>query len=85
MPKAEEGKYRLIQHWSYPEGESIMMGSIDRIAQCITHASFDEAVKSVVNVGKGAFMAKADVESAFRLLPVHPRDFCLLGIKVNYF
>ena len=30
-------------------------------------------------------MAKADVESAFRLLPVHPRDFCLLGMKVNYF
>ena len=62
-----------------------MMGSIDRIAQCITHASFDEAVKSVVNVRKGAFMAKSDVESDFRLLPVHPRDFCLLGMKVNHF
>lgn len=24
-------------------------------------------------------MAKADIESAFRLLPVHPEDFCLLG------
>ena len=59
-----------------------MMGSIDRIAQYITHASFDEAVKSVVNVRKGAFMAKADVESDFRLFPVHPRDFCLLGISI---
>ena len=39
------------------------------------YASFDEAVKLVVNMGKGAFMAKAVVESAFRLLPVHPRVF----------
>ena len=26
VPKAEEGKYRLIQHLSYPEGESINDG-----------------------------------------------------------
>ena len=49
------------------------------------YASFDEVVKLVVNVGKGAFMAKADVESAFRLLPVHPSDLCLLSMKVNDF
>ena len=36
-------------------------------------------------MGKGAFMAKADMESVFRLLPVHPRHFCLLGITVNDF
>ena len=30
-------------------------------------------------------MAKADMESVFRLLPVHPRDFCLLGMTVNDF
>ena len=83
-PKAEEGKYRLIQHLSYPEGESINDG-IDRSYCTVHYASFDEAVKLVVDVGKGAFMAKADVESAFRLLPVHPRDFCLLGMKVNDF
>ena len=53
---------------------------------CTVHyASSDEVVKLVVHVGKGAFMAKADIESAFRLLPVHPRDFCLLGMKVNDF
>ena len=49
------------------------------------YASFDEAVKLVVNVGKGAFMTKADMESAFRLLPVIQGIFCLLGIKVTIF
>ena len=74
----------MIQHLSYPEGESINDG-IDRSYCTVHYASFDEAVKLVVEVGKGAFMAKADVESALRLLPVHPRDFCLLGMKVNDF
>lgn len=26
-------------------------------------------------------MAKVDIESAFRLLPFHPQDFCLLGFQ----
>lgn len=29
----------------------------------------------------GSFMAKTDIESAFRILPVHPDDFSLLGFK----
>ena len=49
------------------------------------YASFYEAVKLVVNVGKGAFMTKADMESAFRLLPVIQGILCLLGIMVTIF
>lgn len=26
-------------------------------------------------------MAKVDIESAFRLLPIHPEDFCQLGFQ----
>ena len=70
-PMAEEEKYRLIQHFSYPEGESINDG-IDRLYCTVHYASFDEALK-------GTFMAKADVESTFRLLPIHSKDFCLLA------
>ncbi|XP_077182618.1 uncharacterized protein LOC143832292 [Paroedura picta] len=29
----------------------------------------------------GALLAKADIQSAFRLLPIHPEDFDLLGIE----
>ena len=28
-------------------------------------------------------MAKADIESAFRLLPVHPNDFALVSLKLD--
>ena len=35
----------------------------------------------VQNLGPGARLAKADIKSAFRLLPVSPFDFELLGFK----
>ena len=31
--------------------------------------------------GPGCFMAKTDVKSAFRIIPIHPNDFALLGMK----
>ena len=33
--------------------------------------------------GPGAMLAKCDIESAFRLLPIHPQDFWLLGFQFN--
>ena len=62
VPKSEPGKYRLIQHLSYPDGSSINDG-IDRDMCTVHYTSFDEAVKLVVSAGKGALMAKADIES----------------------
>lgn len=31
--------------------------------------------------GEGAFLAKTDIKSAFRLLPVSPGDFDRLGLR----
>lgn len=36
-------------------------------------------ISMVRDCGLGALVAKADIESTIRLLPVHPEDFCLLG------
>ncbi len=82
VPKAQEGKYRMIHHLSYPDGNSVNDG-IDRDYCTVQYASFDTAVSIVVTAGIGAAMAKADIESAFRLLPIHPQDFSLLGMKIE--
>ena len=82
VPKAEPGKFRLIQHLSFPDGGSINDG-INKSLCTVHYTNFDEAIKLVVSLGKGALMAKADIESAFRLLLIHPSDFELLGMKVN--
>ncbi len=82
VPKSEKGKFRLIQHLSHPTRSSINDG-IDREGCAVQYTKFDVAVQLVASTGKGACMAKADIESAFRLLPIHPDDFCLLGMKVE--
>ena len=47
------------------------------------YSNFDAAVKVVAELYKGALIAKADIESAFRLLPIHPEDFCLIGMQIE--
>ena len=80
IPKQQPGEWRLITHLSFPKGASINDGIPDEICS-VKYLSFDQAVEIVQQEGKGALMAKTDVKSAFRLLPIHPDDFELLGFK----
>ncbi|KAJ1173606.1 hypothetical protein NDU88_005435 [Pleurodeles waltl] len=80
VPKKELGKYRMIHHLSYSKGASVN-DYLEEGSCSVGYASFDEAVDLVRAAGIGALMAKADIESAFRLLPVHPGSFHLLGMK----
>ncbi|KAJ1119854.1 hypothetical protein NDU88_008039 [Pleurodeles waltl] len=80
VPKKEQGKYRLIHHLSFPKGSSVN-DYLEEGTCSVCYASFDEAVDLVRAAGLGALMAKADIESAFRLLPVHPSSFHLLGMQ----
>ncbi len=43
-------------------------------------ASVDDAIAICHRLGKGALMAKVDLKDAFRLCPVCPEDWHLLGI-----
>lgn len=36
----------------------------------------------LAKLGRGALVARLDLNSAFRLLPINPSDFDLLGFKV---
>lgn len=38
-------------------------------------------IEQVLFLGKGSLMAKMDIESAFRIVPVHPDDRPLLDMK----
>ena len=78
VPKKDPGKFRLIQHLSWPEGESVN-DSIDPKMCNVKYARFDDAVILVQKAGKHCKMAKCDIASAFRLLPVHPQDHELIG------
>ena len=82
VPKRTPGEFRLIHHLSSPRGSSVN-DNIDRDECTVAYSSFDDAVALVVSLGQHAYMGKADIKSAFRLLPVDPKDFDLLGMCVN--
>lgn len=82
VPKKEAGKFRLIHHLSHPKGSSVNDG-ISKEDASVSYVSFDRAVMLVREAGAGALLAKSDIESAFRLLPVHPDCHHLLGFQVD--
>ena len=83
VPKSETGQFRLIQHLSFPENNSVNDGIIDE-SKTVNYASIDDAIAKLKTNGNGALMSKSDIDSAFRLIPVIPDDYPLLGMKFNH-
>ena len=78
VPKKEPNKFRMIMDLSSPKGQSVNDSIADEEAS-VKFNSFDDAVKLVAELGQGALLAKLDIKSAFRICPVHPEDWHLLG------
>ncbi|XP_062578413.1 uncharacterized protein LOC134240321 isoform X1 [Saccostrea cucullata] len=79
IPKSDGG-WRMITHLSYPESNSIN-DYIDPELCTVNYSSFDKVVDMISVLGKGALLGKVDVKSAFRLIPIYPGDFDLLGFS----
>ena len=77
-----QGEFRLIHHLSYPMGESVNDG-ISREHSSVQYANIYHAIKRIKLSGVGSYLAKTDIKSAFRNLPINPQDYHLLGINWN--
>ena len=75
-------KWRLILDLSHPQGSSVNDG-IDRRLCSLSYMRVDDVVRQVLYLGTGCLLAKIDIESAFRNIPVHPHDRHLLGMRWN--
>ena len=86
VPKKHSTDWRTICHLSYPEGDSIN-DYIPKDPYSLQYVRVDDAIQILQSLGPGAFMAKTDLKSAFRLMPIHPDDWNLLGIywQSNYY
>ena len=79
VPKKHSLEWRTIYHLSFPEGDSIN-DYIPKDPYSLQYVRVDDAIKILRSLGPGSFMAKTDLKSAFRLMPIHPDDWNLLGI-----
>ena len=74
--------FRLIHHLSHTKGWSVNDGIPDELT-LVSYTTLDEAIVQIKKIGNTAFIAKSDIESAFRLLPVKKEDYHLLGFPVK--
>ena len=80
IPKPNQpGKWRLIVDLSHPRGASINDG-VDPGLCSLSYSSVDEAAVEIAKLGSGVVLAKLDIQSAYRNVPVHPDDRPLLGM-----
>jgi hypothetical protein len=78
VPKKEVGQYPLIHHLSYPTDKSINEHIPDEL-KTAHYSSIDDAIEIILKLGPNATMAKTDI----RIIPIHPHDHAVLGIKFN--
>ena len=76
----QPGKWRLIVDLSSPQSASVN-GGIDRDACSLSYTRVDDDAQRILDLGKGSLLAKLDIQSAYRHIPVHPSDSQLLGIR----
>ena len=80
IPKKAPGEFRMIHHLSFPYGDSINT-FIPSEFSTVKYATVDDAINFIKFLGRGCVLAKTDVRSAFRIIPVHPSDYPLLGLQ----
>jgi len=81
IPKGHNtGKWRLITDLPFPDGGSVNDG-IEPVLCSPGFTSVDEVARLAAELGPGALLAKVDIESAYRLIPVHPQDRPLLAMQ----
>ena len=73
IPKNTPGKWRLILDLLWPEGHGVN-DSIDPDLISLSYVSIDDAARAATRLGQGALLAKVDIKSAYRTVPVHPED-----------
>ena len=73
-------RFRLIINLSAPEGASVNNGIVDSLTS-LQYSHVADAVKLIKLAGAGALMAKLDLKSAYRHIPVHPDDQALLAVR----
>ena len=79
VPKKSAGEFRLIHHLSFPKGASVNDG-ISHENSTVCYATIGDAIRCIKLAGQGSYLAKTDIQNAFRLIPIQSDDYGLLGM-----
>ena len=75
VPKKHSSDWRTIFHLSHPKASGISVNDyISKENYSLQYVKLDDAINLIIQLGRGSYMAKTDICSAFRNIPVHPSD-----------
>jgi hypothetical protein len=80
VEKKVAGTFRLIHHLSFPEGQSVNSGIPDS-AKTVSYSTIGDAMSMVQELGPACFFSKTDILSAYRIVPLKPSQYHLLGFS----
>ena len=81
IPKSNRpGKWRLIVNLSHLDRRSVNNG-VDPEMCSLTDVRMDDVMETLLDLCPGVELAKLDVKSAYRIVPVHPEGRHLLGMR----
>ena len=79
VPKKDPSEFRLIHYLSYPPALLLIISFPRNVRQFIMRRS---SMPYLSSNGKGLVVLwRKQMSSAFRIIPIHPNDFALLGMK----
>ena len=80
VSKKDSTEIHLIHDLSFPLGNSVNY-FIPRDLCSVEYELIDDCIDIILSLGKGCLMAKTDMSSAFRILPVSMSSYKLLGFQ----
>lgn len=81
VPKGRNvGRWRMIVDLSSPRERSVNDG-IQKHFCPLKCASVDDAIQFILAIGPNTLLLKIYLKSAYQMVPVHPQDQVLLGIR----
>ena len=81
VPKKEPNTFRLIHDLSFGGENKSVNSFIPFENSTVSLETFDHVVSLVLQCGKNSLIAKADLEEAFRTIPISPLDYHKLGFS----
>jgi hypothetical protein len=79
VPKKSPNSFRLIHDLSFSKGHGSFNSLIPSENCTVTLETFDHVAALVLEAGRNYLIAKADIEEAFRIIPISPVDYSKLG------
>lgn len=81
--KSTPGKYRLLHNLSYPYDNNSVNFNIPRQYTTVKYQNIHHAITLIQNHAPAAFMSKSDISDAFRIIPLHPSQYHLMGFSFD--